>query len=110
MSFIKKKVSAYPWPVEIRKPSEEVIGEFETHKFTIRFKRLAKKELNDFQEKEDYDALKSIIVGWSDIKDEEDKDIPFSQKNLKDFSEDVDFVAGVVAAFQKFYSTGKEGN
>ena len=56
MSFIRKKVSAYPWPVEIRKPSEEVVGEFETHKFTIRFKRLAKKELNDFQEKEDYDA------------------------------------------------------
>ena len=110
MSFIKKKVSAYPWPVEIRKPSEEVIGEFETHKFTIRFKRLAKKELNDFQDKEDYEALKTIITGWADIKDEEDKDIPFSQKNLKDFSEDVDFVAGVVAAFQKFYSTGKEGN
>ena len=73
MSFIRKKVSAYPWPVEIRKPSEEVVGEFETQKFTIRFKRLAKKELNDFQEKEDYDALKSIIVGWSDIKDEDDK-------------------------------------
>ena len=75
MSFIRKKVSAYPWPVEIRKPSEEVVGEFETQKFTIRFKRLAKKELNDFQEKEDYDAMKSIIVGWSDIKDEDDKEI-----------------------------------
>ena len=110
MSFIRKKVSAYPWPVEIRKPSEEIIGEFETHKFTIRFKRLAKKELNDFQEKEDYEALKSIIVGWSDIKDEEDKDIPFSQKNLKDFSEDVDFVQGVVAAFQKFYAMADEKN
>ena len=110
MSFIKKKVSAYPWPVEIRKPSEEIIGEFETHKFTIRFKRLAKKELNDFQEKEDYEALKTIIVGWSDIKDEEDKDIPFSQKNLKDFSEDVDFVQGVVKAFQTFYATADEKN
>ena len=89
---------------------QEIIGEFETHKFTIRFKRLAKKELNDFQDKEDYEALKTIIVGWSDIKDEEDKDIPFSQKNLKDFSEDVDFVQGVVKAFQTFYTTADEKN
>jgi len=110
MSFIKKKVSAYPWPVEVRKPSEEVAGEFETHKFTIRFKRLAKKELNEFQEKEDYEALKTIIAGWSEIKDEEDKDVLFSQKNLKDFSEDVDFVQGVVAAFGKFYATADEKN
>tara|TARA_B100000131_G_scaffold311626_1_gene344702 strand:+ start:491 stop:823 length:333 start_codon:yes stop_codon:yes gene_type:complete len=110
MSFIKKKVSAYPWPVEVRKPSEEVIGEFEIHKFTIRFKRLAKKELTEFQGKEDYEALKTIITGWSDIKDEEEKDIPFSQKNLKDFSEDVDFVQGVVAAFQKFYAMADEKN
>ena len=67
MSFIKKKVSAYPWPVEIKKPSEEIIGEFETHKFTIRFKRLAKKDLNDFQDKEDYEALKTLILSPNSV-------------------------------------------
>ena len=68
MSFIRKKVSAYPWPVEIRKPSEEVIGEFETHKFTIRFKRLAKKELNDFQEKEDLMKLVMSLQECTNLK------------------------------------------
>ena len=71
MSFIRKKVSAYPWPVEVRKPSEEVAGEFETHKFIVKFKRLSKKALNEFTEKEDLEALQKIVAGWSDIKDED---------------------------------------
>ena len=33
MSFIKKKVDAYPWPVEVRKPSEEIAGDFEIQKY-----------------------------------------------------------------------------
>ena len=110
MSFIKKKVDAYPWPVEVRKPSEEIAGDFEIQKFTIKFKRLSKKELNAFTENEDYEALQKIVVGWSDILDEVGKDVPFTQKNLKEFAEDVDFSNGVINAFQSFYATADEKN
>tara|TARA_R100000152_G_C6744171_1_gene167875 strand:+ start:660 stop:992 length:333 start_codon:yes stop_codon:yes gene_type:complete len=110
MSFVRKKISAYPWPVEIKKPSETTPGEFETSTFIIKFKRLKKTELVKFEAEQDYGALKKIIVGWSQIQDEDGKDIPFSDKELKAFSEDVDFVAGVVQAFSAFYQNAQEKN
>ena len=58
MSFIRKKISAYPWPVEIKKPSETKPGEFETSTFIIKFKRLKKSELTKFETDQDFGALK----------------------------------------------------
>ena len=110
MSFIRKKISAYPWPVEVKKPSETTPGEFEVSTFIIKFKRLKKSELTKFEAEQDYGALKKIIVGWSQIQDEEGKDIVFCDKELKAFSEDVDFVAGVVQAFSAFYQNAQEKN
>jgi len=110
MSFIKKKVSAYPWPVEVKKPSETSPGEFDIHNFTIKFKRLKKSELVKFDAEQDFTALKKIIAGWDQIEDEEGKAIPFCDKELKIFSEDVDFVAGVVTAFSDFYQNAQGKN
>ena len=110
MAFIRRKSKAYPWPVEIKRPSETNAGEFETEKFTVKFKRLNKKELNTFTDKEDLQALEKIVMGWSEIAEEDGTEIPFTKATLKEFSEDIDFVAGVVEAFQKFYAKGKEGN
>ena len=33
MAFVRKKSKVYPWPVEVKRPSESVPGEFETTKF-----------------------------------------------------------------------------
>tara|TARA_R100001443_G_C3328192_1_gene171724 strand:+ start:148 stop:480 length:333 start_codon:yes stop_codon:yes gene_type:complete len=110
MSFVRKKITAYPWPVEVKKPSETTPGEFETSTFIIKFKRLKKSELVKFEADQDYAALKKIIVGWSQIQDEDGKDIVFSDKELKAFSEDVDWVAGVVTAFTDFYQNAQGKN
>ena len=110
MSFVRKKISAYPWPVEVKKPSESTPGEFETSTFIIKFKRLKKTELVKFEADQDFGALKKIIVGWSQIQDEDGKDIVFSDKELKAFSEDVDWVAGVVTAFTDFYKNAQGKN
>ena len=110
MAFIRRKSKAYPWPVEIKRPSETNPGEFDTDKFTVQFKRLSRKELNDFDKIGEEKALEKIILGWSEITEEDGTDVPFTKANLKEFSEDVDFVQGVIEGFQKFYSAGKEGN
>ena len=110
MSFIRKKISAYPWPVEVKKPSETTPGEFESSTFIIKFKRLKKSELVKFEAEQDYGALKKIIAGWSQIQDEDGKDIVFSDKELRAFSEDVDWVAGVVTAFADFYQNANAKN
>ena len=44
------------------------------------------------------------------IKDEEGKAITFTDKNLREFSEDVDWVAGVVTAFTDFYQNAQGKN
>ncbi len=111
MPFVRKTTSSYPWPVEVKRPSVEKAGEYETFHFTAIFKRLSKSELNDFQNaKDELKALNNILLGWKDVTEEDGTEIPFTKANLKEFSEDIDFVAGVVEAFQAFYSKGKEGN
>ena len=110
MAFIRRKSKAYPWPVEVKRPSETNAGEFETDTFTVKFKRLTKKELNAFTEAEEDKALEKIVVGWSDITEEDGTEIPFTKATLKEFSEDIDFINGVFESYAKFYQRGAEGN
>jgi len=110
MAFVRKKTKVYPWPVEIKTPSETKIGEFDTTSFTGKFIRLSRSELNDFESATEFDALKKVLVGWSDVNEEDGTPIEFSDKVLKEFSEDIDFVAGVLDAFKKFYANAQMGN
>ena len=110
MAFVRKKTKVFPWPVEIRTPSETKIGEFETTTFTGKFIRLSRSELDSFESASEYEALKKVLVGWIDINEEDGTPIEFSDKVLKEFAEDIDFVAGVLDAFKKFYLNAQVGN
>ena len=54
--------------------------------------------------------VKKVLVGWSDVSEEDGTPIEFSEKALKEFSEDLDFVAGVLDAFKKFYANAQVKN
>ena len=54
--------------------------------------------------------IENLKIHARTLKNASENQVKLFEANLKDFSEDVDFVAGVVLAFQNFYSTGKEGN
>jgi len=110
MAFVRKKTKVYPWTVEISQPSETKVGEFETNEFIGKFIRLSRSELNDFESATEFDALKKVLVGWSDVNEEDGTPIEFSDKVLKEFAEDIDFVAGVLDAFKKFYANAQMGN
>ena len=110
MSFVRKKTKVYPWPVEVKTPSETKIGEFETTSFTGKFIRLSRTELDNFESATEFDALKKVLVGWENINEEDGTPIVFSDKVLKEFSEDIDFVSGVLEAFKKFYANAQVGN
>jgi len=110
MAFVRKKTKVYPWPVEVQTPSETEIGEFETTTFTGKFVRLSRKELDSFESATEFDALKKVLVGWEDVNEDDGTPIEFSDKALKEFSEDIDFVAGVLEAFKKFYANAQVGN
>ena len=54
--------------------------------------------------------MKKILVGWSDINEEDGTPVNFSDENLKEFAEDVDFVKGVLEAFRGFYGNAQVKN
>ena len=110
MAFVRKKTKVYSWPVQVKTPSETNIGEFETSEFVGKFRRLSRTELNNFNEETEYKALEKVLVGWEDLNEEDGTPIEFTDKTLKEFSEDIDFVAGVLEAFKKFYANAQSGN
>ena len=110
MAFVRKKTKVYPWPVEVKTPSETNIGEFDSTSFTGKFIRLSRKELDTFDSATEFEALKKVLVGWEDINEEDGTPISFSKTILKEFAEDTDFVAAVLAAFKKFYANAQVGN
>tara|TARA_Y100000813_G_scaffold197855_1_gene184118 strand:+ start:900 stop:1232 length:333 start_codon:yes stop_codon:yes gene_type:complete len=110
MAFVRKKTKVYPWPVEISKPSETKVGEFDKTSFIGKFIRLSRKELDAFESATEFEALKKVLVGWDDVNEEDGTPIQFEDKSLKEFSEDIDFVAGVLDAFRKFYANAQSGN
>ena len=110
MAFIRKKTKVYSWPVEIKTPSETKVGEFDTTNFIGKFVRLSRTELDSFESSTEFEALKKVLVGWEDVNEEDGTPIQFSDKVLKEFAEDIDFVAGVLEAFKKFYANAQVGN
>tara|TARA_R100000773_G_scaffold34602_1_gene29619 strand:+ start:97 stop:429 length:333 start_codon:yes stop_codon:yes gene_type:complete len=110
MAFVRKKSKVYPWPVEVKRPSESVPGEFETTKFIGKFARLDRSSLDKFDNEDEFSALSKILVGWEDVNEEDGTAIKFNKTILKEFSEDVDFVKGVLDAFKAFYGNAQSGN
>ena len=110
MAFVRKKSKVYPWPVEVKRPSESVPGEFETTKFIGKFARLDRSSLDKFDNEDEFSALSKISVGWEDVNEEDGTAIEFNKTILKEFSEDVDFVKGVLDAFKAFYGNAQSGN
>ena len=110
MAFVRKKTKVYPWPVEVKRPSETIPGAFENFEFTGKFVRLTRTELDKFEDEDEYSALSKILVGWEDVNEEDGTPISFSKTVLKEFAEDTDFVAAVLAAFKKFYANAQVGN
>ena len=110
MAFVRKKSKVYPWPVEVKRPSESVPGEFETTKFIGKFARLDRSSLDKFDNEDEFSALSKILVGWEDVNEEDGTAIEFNKTILKEFSEDVDFVKGVLEAFKAFYGNAQAKN
>tara|TARA_A100001391_G_scaffold51464_2_gene31522 strand:- start:2657 stop:2989 length:333 start_codon:yes stop_codon:yes gene_type:complete len=110
MAFVRKKSKVYPWPVEVKRPSESVPGEFETTEFIGKFARLDRSSLDKFDNEDEFSALSKILVGWEDVNEEDGTAIEFNKTILKEFSEDVDFVKGVLDAFKAFYGNAQSGN
>ena len=110
MAFVRKKVKTFKWPVEVEEPSATKPGKFEKSEFTAIFKRVKMSELEGVTDAESASLLKKVLVGWEGIKDEDGDEIEFSEAELDDFAEDVDWLKAVLAAYTKTYGEAQAGN
>jgi len=110
MAFVRKKVKTFKWPVEVKEPSDTKPGKFETSKFTAIFKRVKMSELEGVTESEGASLLKKVLVGWEGINDEDGDEIKFSEAELDEFADDVDWLKAVLSAYTNTYGEAQAGN
>jgi hypothetical protein len=109
MAFVRKKVKTFKWPVEVKEPSSERPGEFDSSEFVAIFKRVKMSELEKMGEATGLPFLEKILVGWEGI-EEDGQEVSFSKATLKEFADDVDWLKAVLNAYTATYSEGEAGN
>ena len=90
MSFVLKQSDTYTWPIQLILPVDG--GRREKHTFDGEFKRLPQSRINEIIKQarkmesvvtdeddflEDQAAAKEVLVGWSGVVDDDNKEIPF---------------------------------
>lgn len=108
MSFVLQQSESYSWPITIILPVDG--GRREKHTFEGEFKRLPQTRINEIVRQaramergrlsedevlEDQDAATEILIGWSNVVDDEGNEIPFSAKALAQLLE-IPTVAGQI--------------
>ena len=106
MAFVKRKVTTYKWPVRIETPLDG--GTFEVQTMTVEFRRVGQGQIEKFTNNRD--LLTEVIVGWSDYKDDEGAEIPFSNEELAYLVDDTTFLRAAGLAFFESLSGAKTGN
>ena len=99
MAFVRKKVASYKWPVTIESPSQEGIGTFEIQEFEGLFERLGRSKISKLADAGDAQLIEAVLMGWSDIKEEDGTEISFSSKTRKEFLDDPYWCRGVVMSY-----------
>ena len=109
MAFVRKKNKTFKWPVEVKEPSSDRPGEFETSEFVAIFKRVKMSELKKMVDVTGMPFLEKILVCWEGI-EEDGEPLAFSKDLLKEFGDDVDWLKSVLNAYTNTYSEGEAGN
>lgn len=108
MAFKLQQSATYMWPVKIVLPMDG--GKRLTQTFDACFRRLPQTRIDEIvrqarlqergrldpdEELHDMDAAREIMVGWDEVKDDDDEPIPFSEGAFKQLLE-IPTVAGQI--------------
>lgn len=81
MTFKLNQSKSYKYPVLFHYIDED--GVTKNNRFKVAFRRLNKSQREKIQEMDgDIDIIKSVLVNWEDVEDENGETIPFSVENL----------------------------
>ena len=108
MALVFKKIAEYDWQVTVETPDK---GKFKQETFTAKFKNIGRKAFAKLvEEQDDEDFVKSVLVGWSGIKDEVGNDVPFDDNNLEAIMENHYIVQAIIVAYGESMKGASEKN
>jgi hypothetical protein len=124
MPLVLKQKEPYRWPLKITLPADD--GKRLTESFTGVFAWVSQSRIeeirrtvrlqsmgigdDDQQQIDDITAAKEVMVGWSDVLDDEGDEVPFSDRALDQLLQ-IPTVAGqIVKQWQQSLEATKKGN
>ena len=107
MALVFKKVTEYDWEVTVQSPDK---GKFKKETFTAKFKNIGRKAFADLIESGDENFVRTVLVGWSGIKDDNGKDLEFNDDNFEAILDNQFIVLGVIKAYGESMQGATEKN
>ena len=108
MALVFKKIAEYDWQVTVETPDK---GKFKQETFTAKFKNIGRKAVAKLvEEQDDEDFVKSVLVGWSGIKDDDGNDVPFNDENFEALTDNHFIVKGIIESFGESMRLASEKN
>lgn len=123
MAFVLKQSATYTWPVTLVLPVDG--GRREKYTFDVEFRRLPQTRINEMrriaqqqdrgqlsedEELIDQNAAREIIAGWSNVVDDKDEEIPFSDSALNQLVEIPTIAGQIVRAWFESLEVAKRKN
>ena len=96
MALVFKKVTEYDWEVTVQSPEK---GKFKKETFTAKFKNIGRKAFVDLIDAGDDNFVRTVLVGWSGIKDADGNEVEFNEDNFEAILDNQYIVFGVIKAY-----------
>mgnify|MGYP001195235295 FL=1 len=96
MALVFKKIAEYEWPVKVKIPNK---GKYIESTFTATFKNVGRKSFNDLIEGGDDNFVKTVLLGWSGLNDEDGSVLEFNDENFEAILDNQFYVTGIIAAY-----------
>jgi hypothetical protein len=108
MALVFKKIAEYDWQVTVQTPDK---GKFKQETFTAKFRNIGRKAFAKLVDDEnDEDFVKTVLVGWSGIKDDDGNDVEYNDDNFSALTDNHFIVKGIIEAFGESMRGASEKN
>ena len=96
MALVFKKVTEYDWEVTVQSPEK---GKFKKETFTAKFQNVGRKVFAELIEAGDDNFVRTVLIGWSGIKDADGNEIEFSEDTFEAILDNQFIVLGIIKAY-----------
>lgn len=100
MAFKLAQKNSYKVKVKVQTPNDN--NGFDTSEFTAEFKRVGMQELEQLKDLTQKEVIKTVLVGFADLLDEDNKAVDFNEVNVDSL---LDIPQAQLALTEAFWSS-----